>query len=381
MPTSGFAPPVARAFGPIRIRSEPRAAAHDLLALLKVRTIHALLVTLLVVVQYWFQLASSLSEQPRLLFEVFFGMFVWNVGNFIVAFAIIAVVQTRLAPGRARTIMLLSAILVWALIWFLWNALAGSHFIVVERGLVSPAGTNVNGLWTTTTYLLLAAWYYESADRATRTRATLRERELARRSAERWLLELRLGALQARLDPQVLFDTMDEAVRLYRSLPAAAEQLLDALIDYLRLALPQPRQAESTLAREVALALAYARVLRTPDGQPLELESDVEPAVGDARFPPMVVQPLCDILARSTLASGAPARIHISASRESYGARLCITAQPTRTAPASKRLEEIRHTLLAMFGPLVRMAATGPTGSVVSVSMEVPYDAAPRVDR
>ena len=378
---SDFAAPIAPPFGPIPIRSKPRAEVHDLLPLLKVRTIHAVLVTLLVVLQYWFQLASSLSHQPRLLVEVFFGMFVWNVANFIISFAIIAVVQTRLAPGRARTMILLSAILVWALVWTLWNVLAGSHFIVVERGLVSPAGTNMNGLWTTTTYLLLAAWYYESADRAKRTRAMLRESELARRSAERWLLELRLGTLQARLDPQVLFDTLDEAGRLYRSLPAAAEQLLDSLIDYLRLSLPQPRHAESTLAREVALAVAYVRVLRTPDGEPLEFDADVTAAVGDSRFPPMVVQPLCDILARSTLASGAPARIHISASRESYGARLCITAQPTRTAPASKRLEDIRHTLLAMFGPLVRMAATGPTRSVVSVSMEVPYDAAPRVDR
>ena len=380
MSNSGFAPPFARAFGPT-IRSKPRTEMRDLLALLKVRTIHAVLVTLLVVVQYWLQLASSLSQQPRLLFEVFFGLFVWNVWDYIVAFAIIAVLQTRLAPGLARTMTLLSAMLVWVLLWTLWNVLWDSHFIVVELGLVSSAGQVASGLWTQTTYLLLAAWYYESADRATRTRATLRERELARRSAERWLLELRLGALQARLDPQVLFDTMDEAVRLYRSRPAAAEQLLDALIDYLRLALPQPRQAESTLAREVALAVAYTRVLRTPDGEPLELESDVEPAVGDARFPPMVVQPLCDALVRSTLASGAPARMHISASRDGDGACLCVTAQPTRTVPASKRLEEIRRTLLALFGPLVRMDATGPMAGVVSISVEVPYDAASRVNR
>src|SRR5205807_6020133 len=112
-----------------------------------------------------------------------------------------------------------------------------------------------------------------------------------------------------------------------------------------------------------------------------ELDFDVAAAVGDARFPPMVVQPLCDALARSTLASGAPARMQISASREHDGARVCITARPTRTAPASKRLEEIRGTLLAMFGPLVRIDATGPMAGVVSVSVEVPYDAAPRVDR
>jgi len=385
MSMAGFAAPIARVFGPIPIRVESRVDGHDLLALLKVRTIHAVLVTLLVVMQYWFQVASSLSDQPRLLFEFFFGSFIWNVWQFGVGFAIIAVVQTRLAPGRARTMILLFAMLVWALLWALWHVFeAGSHFhdyLVVEVGLFSRAVMAVNGLWTTTTYLLLAAWYYESADRAKRTRAALRESELARRSAERWLLELRLGALQARLDPQVLFDTLDEASRLYRSLPAAAEDLLDALIDYLRLALPQLRQAESTLAREVALAIAYARVLRAPDGDLLDLDSDVTASVEDACFPPMVVQPLCDALARSALASGPPTRMHFSASRQSDDARLCITAQAVRTAPGNERLAEIRRTLESMFASEVRMEVTFPATGVARVLVEVPYVAAPRVDR
>ena len=369
-------------FGETRTGSKLGSATHDLLPLLKVRTVHALFVTVLIVAQYWFELASSLSDQPRLLIETFFRLFERNVAYWIIGFAIIAVVQTRIAAGRTRTIVLLSSMLVWSALWSLfWTVWAPlSPFIVVELGLTTPTGFAMDGVWTTTTYLLFAAWYYESADRARRSTAALRQSELVRRGAERWLLELRLGSLQARLDPQVLFDTLDEAVRLYRSRPAAAEQLLDALIDYLRRALPQLRQPQSTLEREVALALAYARVLRAADGESLEVESDVEPAVGDARFPPMVVQPLCDALARSTLAGGEPVRMRISATRDHDGARLRVTAQPARTAPASKRLEEIRRTLLAMFGPLVRMDATGPTAGVISVLVDVPYDAAPRID-
>jgi sensor histidine kinase YesM len=379
---ASWAPPIMHFFGATRVGSNSGPATRELLPLLKVRMIHALLVTVLIVAQYWFELASSLSDQPHLLVETFFNLFERNVMYWIVGFAIIAVVQTRIAPGRTRTIVLLSSMLVWSALWSLWTVWAPlSPFIVIELGLSTPTGVAMDGRWTTTTYLLLAAWYYESADRARRSTAALRQSELVRRGAEQWLLELRLGSLQARLDPQVLFDTLDEAGRLYRSRPAAAEQLLDALIDYLRRALPQLRQAQSTLEREVALALAYTRVLRAADGKSLEVESDVEPAVGDARFPPMVVQPLCDALARSTLAGGEPARMRISATRDQDGARLCVTAQPARAAPASKRLEDIRHTLLAMFGPLVRMDATGPMAGVVSVSVEVPYDAAPGADR
>jgi hypothetical protein len=308
-------------------------------------------------------------------------MFAWNIWCFIGGFASIAVVQARLAPGRARTLTLIGAVLAWSLLWQVWYLVAGSHFIVVRLGLVSQAGIVANGLWTNTIYFLLAVWYYESIDRATRSTASLRESELARRSAERWLLELRLGALQARLDPQVLFDTLDEAGRLYKSRPLAAEQLLDALIDYLRRALPQLRQPESTLQREIELALAYVRVLRTPEGKALDLEAIVEPTAGDARFPPMVVQPLCNELARSALAGGESARLCISATRDREHARLRLTAGPVRAVPANERLAEVRRTLHAMFAPLVRMEADCPATNTASVLVEVPYVAVTRIDR
>ena len=196
--------PVMHAYGRFR-GLDAIVTAHDLLPLLKVRTLHALLVTLLIVAQYWFELASGLSNQPRLLVEVFVGLFTQNVMFWIVGFAIIAVVQTQLLPGRTRTMVLISSALVWLALWTLRSPEWAN---VVQLGLVSPGGYVRDGTWTTTTYLLLATWYYESADRAARTTAVMRESELMRKSAERWLLELRLGILQARLEPHVLFDTL-----------------------------------------------------------------------------------------------------------------------------------------------------------------------------
>jgi sensor histidine kinase YesM len=358
-------------------------AAHELLPLLKVRMIHASLVALLITFQYWFELASSLSDRPRLLVETFFGLYLANVPDWIIGFAIISVVQDRMAAGRIRTFVLLASVVLWSSLrtLFVPFGLAGT-FVVVELGLTTQAGHAMHALWTTTTYMLLAAGYYESADRARRWTAAQRQSELVRRSAERWLLELRLGSLQARLDPQVLFDTLDEVGRLYRARPAAAEQLLDALIHYLRRALPQLRETQSTLEREVALACAYLRVLRTRDGEPLEIEAAVGAAVADARFPRMVVQPLCDALAHAALAtSGGPVRMAVSAAREQDCARLHVSAQPVQSAPSQARLADIRHTLLAMFGHPARMDVSGPAAGVLHVVMEVPHDAAPCIDR
>src|SRR5258708_20405546 len=109
MTVADLVAPIAAGFGPAAVRSKPRVEIRDLLPLLKLRAIHAMLLTLLVVAQYWFQLASSIGQHPRVWFEAFIGMYAWNAGYYIAAFLIIAVVQARLSPGPARTVTLLCA--------------------------------------------------------------------------------------------------------------------------------------------------------------------------------------------------------------------------------------------------------------------------------
>ena len=102
--------------------------------------------------------------------------------------------------------------------------------------------------------------------------------------------------------------------------------------------------------------------------------------MGDARFPPMVVQPLCDALVRPALASGEALCICIAASRAQDRARLYVAARPVQAGPARECLGSVRHTLLSMFGPLAQLEAKGPIAGVATISVEVPYDAAPRAN-
>jgi hypothetical protein len=375
-----LAPSIRRPFGWPVGREKPRAAKHQLLPLIKVRALHGVVVALLIAVQYWLQMAPGLIDQPRLMVDLFVALFAGMVLFWVIAFPIIAVVQVNIDPGPARIAVLVLCAFAWSAAHVLLQDAIDPTSTVIELGLATPAGRFTQTLWMHTTYFLLAVWYYESMDRTRRSMVALRESELTRRGAERWLLELRLGSLQAGLDPRVLFDTLDEAGRLYRSQPAAAERLLDALIHYLRRALPQLRQLQSTLEQQVALALAFLRVLRTPKGEPLEIEAVVDATAADGRFPPMVVQPICDALARLTMTSDEPGRVTISVTRENDRARLYLSARPVETEPARDRLEQVRHTLLTMFGPAVRLDASGPTVGVCQIVVEVPHEPAPRTD-
>ena len=75
-----------------------------------------------------------------------------------------------------------------------------------------------------------------------------------RAEAQRRTLESRLQALQARVEPQFLFNTLAEVRDLYDVDPALGGRMLGDLIAYLRAALPHFRESSSTVSRELELA-------------------------------------------------------------------------------------------------------------------------------
>ena len=108
--------------------------------------------------------------------------------------------------------------------------------------------------------ILIAA--YIATIRAERTRALLHGSKMARDRIEGLLDAERLRVLQAQIDPTLLLGTMRELEVRYRSDPAQAERLLEALVEFLRCAMHGLRIANSTLGAEIELAGAFAALQR-----------------------------------------------------------------------------------------------------------------------
>jgi two-component system sensor histidine kinase AlgZ len=103
----------------------------------------------------------------------------------------------------------------------------------------------------------------------------------------------RLAELQARIRPHFLFNTLNSAIALVRQDPAKAETLLEDLSDLFRHALVD--QAESvTLSEEVALARRYLGIEQVRFGERLRVEWAIDPHAGDAKVPPLLLQPLVE---------------------------------------------------------------------------------------
>ena len=143
-------------------------------------------------------------------------------------------------------------------------------------------------------YVALGTFVYVNERTARLAADHMRAAELARAQARRRTLESQLQELQARVEPQFLFNTLAQVGELFEREPAIAGQMLDDLITYLRAALPHLRESTSTVGREVELARAYLDIMKVRLGHRLEVEVDVPDSIRALPLPAMMLLPLVD---------------------------------------------------------------------------------------
>ena len=107
------------------------------------------------------------------------------------------------------------------------------------------------------------------------------------------LAEARLQALQARIRPHFLFNSINAVLSLMRQEPRRAEQALEDLADLFRVLMADNRQL-APIAREVKLAKQYLSIEQLRLGERLRIEWNVAHMPADALIPPLVLQPLLE---------------------------------------------------------------------------------------
>jgi two-component system sensor histidine kinase AlgZ len=107
------------------------------------------------------------------------------------------------------------------------------------------------------------------------------------------LAEARLQALQARIRPHFLFNSLNAVLSLIRRDPKRAERALEDLADLFRTLMSDGRRFVR-LADEIALLERYAGLEQLRLGDRLRIVWELDAAPSDALLPPMVLQPLLE---------------------------------------------------------------------------------------
>jgi hypothetical protein len=215
------------------------------------------------------------------------------VEQLIVAVCIfISIAIAALVPARStfgKPFLLLLAITL--------GALAGEALLLLRVPL--PPGISLAGMLSAkiARWLVIGGLAYvffafqrQAAEAATRAHET----DLQRIQFDRQMTEARLQWLRAQIEPHFLFNTLANIQQLYRTEPERGRKMLANFIAYLRAALPQMRNNETTLKREVDLARAYLDVLQVRMGERLKVYFDIPKDLAALAFPPLALSTLTE---------------------------------------------------------------------------------------
>ncbi len=220
--------------------------------------------------------------------------------------------------------------------------------------------------------------YFIDAQRRTER---LRSLQLERVRVTRRAYEARLQALQARVEPRFLFETLSAAETLYETAPETAACMLDNLISYLRAALPALEDSSSTLRAELTLVQTWLDIARIRSGDRLCFALPEDQGHCDARMPPMLLVPLVQhAVEHGGAGTGAVESVFVSASVVETRLRIVVTGPAAAFAPASETpaITAIRERLRALYGTAAELTTEAVEHALSRATLEIPYE---RTDR
>ena len=107
------------------------------------------------------------------------------------------------------------------------------------------------------------------------------------------IAEARLQALQARIRPHFLFNSINAVLSLIRSQPARAETALEDMADLFRVLMSENRDLVP-LAQELSLCHQYLDLEKLRLEERLKITWQIADMPSDAMIPPLILQPLLE---------------------------------------------------------------------------------------
>ncbi len=199
---------------------------------------------------------------------------------------------------------------------------------------------------------------------------------------ERTVVEARMEALQAQIEPHFLFNTLASIDQLIQTDPPRASRMQQSLIRYLRSAMPQMREgSRPSLGQQVALSSAFLEIMAIRMEERLQPVIDVPEGLKSAIFPPMMLQTLVENAIKHGLEPKAEGgRLEIGA--EVVDGRLAVRVQDSGAGFAPRSgggvgLANIRERLKVLYNGRAELIISLPPEGGTCATIAVPYEVAP----
>src|SRR5438876_3561977 len=200
-------------------------------------------------------------------------------------------------------------------------------------------------------------------------------------SLQRQVVEARMAAMQAQVEPHFLFNTLASIDHLIEVDPQRASRMQKNLIALLRASMPAMREKATNLGRELDVVRPYLEILKVRMEERLQPQVNVSEGLYSAEFPPMMLQSLVENAIKHGLepkadggsltvgAEVAHGKLHVSVADTGVGfARAATAGTGTGLTNIGERLKRIYGDAAEL-----RITPNAPTGTRVAIV--VPYKA------
>ncbi|MDQ1315708.1 MAG: two-component system, LytTR family, sensor histidine kinase AlgZ [Pseudomonadota bacterium] len=190
------------------------------------------------------------------------------------------------------------------------------------------------------------------------------------------ITDARLQALQARIRPHFLYNSLNAVLSLVRNDPRRAERALENMADLFRALMGNASQL-APLEDEIALTRAYLELEQLRLGDRLRVAWHTNNMPGDALIPPLVIQPLVENAVYHGIEPQPDGgEISINAYRSADKVHI-VVRNPIATDTSHHKgnriaLDNIRERLLLHFD-LDAQLKLEPLGAVYQVHIVIPY--------
>ncbi|WP_269531558.1 sensor histidine kinase [Chitinimonas sp. BJYL2] len=201
--------------------------------------------------------------------------------------------------------------------------------------------------------------------------------QAARHAAERTLLEARLAALQGQIEPHFLYNTLANVQYLLRRDGERADQMLERLIAYLRAALPELRQQQTTLGQELERVRAYLDIMAIRMGERLHYRIECPPELSEQPLPPLALATLVEnALQHGLEPKPGGGRIDIVVSRDAGFLQIEVCDDGvgfSETGAGGVGLRNLRERLTLQFGEQASLVLEAREGGGVRARLCLPW--------
>jgi sensor histidine kinase YesM len=235
-------------------------------------------------------------------------------------------------------------------------------------------------------FMLIIASFIIKAVAGGKRRAELTATEATKRAdteqLERTVLEARMEALQAQIEPHFLFNTLASIDQLILTDPPRASRMQQSLIRYLRSAMPQMREgSRPTLGQQVNLCSAFLEIMAVRMEGRLQPVVNVPEGLKSAVFPSMMLQTLVENAIKHGLEPKAEGgRLEIGA--EIVDGELAVHVRDTGIgfmpkAEVGVGLANIRERLKVLYNGRAELIISVPAEGGTCATIKLPYEIAP----